>query len=360
MRVGCRDCLLHKARPLTCLLHTEHAVGAYDARQVLTRDLRLTLKGCERLLCVLSTCTGDDFAVWTVEHGGLRLVYDLLCRMDADASLVRDATAAGGKGGFALYHSLQQTFVQTLERARLAYGRSHGGRPPSGGCWDVIGYKEVLRMEERITGKSWSRGQRTTAAANPAAVKKNALAARAAAAKAEPAAAATLATKAAEKAAKAAAAKEPVLKPLPWDPQAARVATGSAASSRSSGGGGGEAAIKTGFFGPRRRTRAAAAEAERAAAEAEVVRAAAAVAAAREEAEEAEAAATGESAAEAMMAAMAAMAAGDDEAMGPDGDAYDEDFEEEYDRWKQSQKVRGAGLVVKLRSICSSRFALCV
>jgi hypothetical protein len=317
-----------------CPLHTEHVTRVYDARQVLTRQLRLTLKGCDRLLCVLSTCTGDDFAVWTAEYGGLRLVYDLLCRMDADPSLVRDATAAGGKGGFALYHSLQQTFMQTLERARLTYGRSHGGRPPSGGCWDVIGYKEVLRMEERITGKSWSRGQRTTAAAKPAAVKKNAPAARAAAAKAEPAA--TAATKAAEKAARAAAAKDPVLKPLPWDPQAARVATGSAASSRSGGGGGGEAAIKTGFFGPRRRTRAAAAEAERAAKQAAMVRAAAEAAAARQEAE---AAATGESAAEAMTAAMAAMAAGDDEATDPDGDAYDEDFEEEYARWKQSQKV---------------------
>ena len=80
--------------------------------QVLTRDPRLTLKGCERLLCVLSTCNGDDFAVWTAGSGSLRLVFDLLCRMDADPALVRDATAAGGKGGFALYQSLQQTFVQ--------------------------------------------------------------------------------------------------------------------------------------------------------------------------------------------------------------------------------------------------------
>ena len=41
---------------------------------------------------------------------------------------------------------------KSLERARRCYGKSHGGRPPTGGCWDLIGYKELLRMEQRITG----------------------------------------------------------------------------------------------------------------------------------------------------------------------------------------------------------------
>ena len=48
---------------------------------------------------------------------------------------------------------------QSLERARRCYGKSHGGRPPTGGCWDLIGYKELLRMEQRITGVSYQRGK---------------------------------------------------------------------------------------------------------------------------------------------------------------------------------------------------------
>eukprot|EP00976_Prorocentrum_cordatum_P074391 1181502-Prorocentrum_minimum.AAC.1 len=43
--------------------------------------------------------------------------------------------------------------MQCLERARMcAYGPAHHGRPPTGGCWDVIGRDEILRVEERITG----------------------------------------------------------------------------------------------------------------------------------------------------------------------------------------------------------------
>ena len=91
----------------TYSLSLRSAAWLCHTSQVLTRDPRLTLKGCERLLCVLSTCNGDDFAVCTADTGSLRLVFDLLCRMDADPTLVRDATAARGKGGIALYHSAQ-------------------------------------------------------------------------------------------------------------------------------------------------------------------------------------------------------------------------------------------------------------
>ena len=91
----------------TYSLSLRSAAWLCHTSQVLTRDPRLTLKGCEQLLCVLSTCNGDDFAVCTADTGSLRLVFDLLCRMDADPTLVRDATAARGKGGIALYHSAQ-------------------------------------------------------------------------------------------------------------------------------------------------------------------------------------------------------------------------------------------------------------
>ena len=98
----------------TYSLSLRSAAWLCHTSQVLTRDPRLTLKGCEQLLCVLSTCNGDDFAVCTADTGSLRLVFDLLCRMDADPTLVRDATAARGKGGIALYHSAQ---VQVAWRA---------------------------------------------------------------------------------------------------------------------------------------------------------------------------------------------------------------------------------------------------
>lgn len=55
----------------------------------------------------------------------------LRLRMDADPSTIRDPKAAGGRGGFALYHACQQVYMQSLERARIAYGRNHGNRPPT-------------------------------------------------------------------------------------------------------------------------------------------------------------------------------------------------------------------------------------
>ena len=154
---------------------------------------------CERLLQLLPTASGDEFAAITASGGPLEYSHALLCRMDATAVIVAPATASGGAGGAAaprdeailaasnagfdgdddpeLRRALQALFMRCLERARSAQGHAAApGRPPLGGCWSAIGLEEILRQEERITGVKRPGGhdtaaQKSRAAAAAAAVK---------------------------------------------------------------------------------------------------------------------------------------------------------------------------------------------
>jgi hypothetical protein len=139
--------------------------------------------------------------------------------------------------------------MQCLERARAAlYGPSppqHRGRPPTGGCWDVIGHAEIARIERRILGltnqrlqpltvsehstnvraRSPSHGAQSGAHLLPPGKENSAKGERRhistpsdASKRAAPAAAVI---SAAAKRISTAEAPPPQAKPLPWDPQGA-------------------------------------------------------------------------------------------------------------------------------------------
>ena len=53
----------------------------------------LIFRALERLLCIISTCDGDDFELLVAKDGGLLTVYRHMCELDT-ADLSNNSTAA--------------------------------------------------------------------------------------------------------------------------------------------------------------------------------------------------------------------------------------------------------------------------
>ena len=112
---------------------------------LLTSKPELQVLAMNKVLLVLSTCSGDDFAWWTNRGSGLDSCYTTLCRVMM-AAAASESPKVGTEESIELCKSV---FLQCLERSRS----SGKVRIPKGGAWDSFGDKEILEMEAWILKK---------------------------------------------------------------------------------------------------------------------------------------------------------------------------------------------------------------
>ncbi|QDZ19821.1 hypothetical protein HOP50_03g23370 [Chloropicon primus] len=123
---------------------------------LLTKRPDLQCAAMNKIVLMLSTCSGDDFSWFTKKGSGLDACYTLLCRCMADSGgTYQEFLTAGGKSKSSPSRDVIElckiVFLQSLERCRLR--KKSKFAIPKGGAWDTFGNQEIMEMERFLTGK---------------------------------------------------------------------------------------------------------------------------------------------------------------------------------------------------------------
>ena len=129
---------------------------------MLTGAPELQVGAMNKIIVMLSSCSGDDFAWFTKKGSGLDMCMCLLCHCRSDGEsksfeeYVDSKKSSTSSSKLEVIKLSRSLFLHCLERCRLRSGNKAG--VPRGGAWDTFGHSEIIQMEGYLTGKVSHRG----------------------------------------------------------------------------------------------------------------------------------------------------------------------------------------------------------